>query len=97
METHMKSVLYGIAALPLLTGVAFATEPVTKQPMQLTAHQMDKVTAGFTFVEDTISNTSRVYVHVDLPADPCTGCFLQVRSPNLSVDAAFLPLMPAPQ
>lgn len=89
----MKSFLYAVAALPLLTGVAFATEPVTKQqPVQLTNKQMDKVTAGFTFRETTISNTSAVIVTVDLPPPVCTVCFLNVLSKNLSVQAAFLPL-----
>ncbi len=90
----MKSVLYAVAALPLLTGVALATEPVTKQPVQLTAQQMDKVTAGFTFTETTTSNTSFVDVAVDtglVGTCPTGGCFLRVISPNLSVQAAFLP------
>ncbi len=91
----MKTLLSAVAALPLLTGVALATEPVAqqpqKQPMQLTSNQMDKVTAGFTFTEITRSNTSLVGVFVDLPAPVCTGCFLGVRSSNLSVLAAFLP------
>lgn len=37
----MKKVLMGLAALPLLAGVAFAGQPLTTQ-------QMDQVTAGFT-------------------------------------------------
>ncbi len=90
----MKSVLYAVAALPLLAGVALATEPVTTQPVQLTAQQMDKVTAGFRFTETTVSNTSLVDVAVDTTptvACPSGACFLQVLSPNLSVQAAFLP------
>ncbi len=100
METHMKSVLYGIAALPLLTGVAFATEPVTKQPMQLTAHQMDKVTAGFSFYELTPSNTSLTELSIYGPAlTPCGSCYLHIESSSISVQSqmgpgAFLP--PAP-
>jgi hypothetical protein len=37
----MKKVLMGLAALPFLTGVAMAAQPLTNQ-------QMDGVTAGFT-------------------------------------------------
>lgn len=87
----MKSLLYTVAALPFLTGVAFATEPVTKQPVQLTTQQMDKVTAGFDFVERTFSNTSFVGVWVDVPAPVCSSCFLSISSRNLSAQAAFLP------
>jgi len=90
----MKSFLYAVAALPLLTGVAFATEPVTKQqqPMQLTNKQMDKVTAGFTFTELTVSNTSAILVTVDVVPPVLVGHFLSVISKNLSVQATFLPL-----
>lgn len=88
----MKSLLYAVAALPLLTGVAFATEPVTKQqPVQLTSQQMDKVTAGFVFREITLSNTSAVGVWVDTPPVAIAGSFLNVVSRNLSVTAAFRP------
>lgn len=87
----MKSVLYAVAALPLLAGVALATEPTTKQPVQLTSQQMDKVTAGFVFREIDVSNTSGVIVAVDTAPAACTVCFLNVLSPNLSVRAAFLP------
>lgn len=97
----MKSLLYAVAALPLLTGVALATEPVAqqpvaqqpvvKQPMQLTSLQMDKVTAGFTFTELTTSNTSAVLVTVDVVPMALPGAFLGVISRNLSVQAAFLP------
>lgn len=88
----MKSFLYAVAALPLLTGVALATEPVKKQqPMQLTSQQMDKVTAGFQFAELTVSNTSAVLVTVDVVPPRLVGSFLSVLSPNLSVQARFLP------
>jgi hypothetical protein len=87
----MKSLLYAVAALPLLSGVALATEPVTKQPVQLTSQQMDKVTAGFQFAELTTSNTSAVLVTVDVAPPALPGAFLSVISRNLSVQAAFLP------
>lgn len=87
----MKSVLYAVAALPLLSGVALATEPVTKQPVQLTSQQMDKVTAGFQFAELTVSNTSAILTTVDVVPPTLPGAFLGVLSRNLSVQAAFLP------
>jgi hypothetical protein len=91
----MKTFLFAVAALPLLTGVALATEPVKKQqPVQLTGQQMDKVTAGFTFTELTTSNTSAILVTVDvIPVPVLTGpgVFLSVISRNLSVQAAFRP------
>ena len=90
----MKSVLFAVAALPLLSGVALATQPtqpVTKQPIQLTSQQMDKVTAGFKFTELTTSNTSAVLVTVDVVPTALPGAFLGVISRNLSVQAAFLP------
>ena len=49
----MKSVFYGLAALPLLAGVALAG-----QPMQLSDTQMDKVTAGWDVRISEVSNTS---------------------------------------
>ena len=65
-------ILYGIAALPLLAGVAFAETPkqsndgkvLAKQPMQLTEQQMDKVTAGWDLYERDIFNTGIVYVSI---------------------------------
>jgi hypothetical protein len=87
----MKTFLYAVAVLPLLTGLAFATEPVKKQPVQLTSGQMDKVTAGFTFTELTTSNTSAILVTVDVVPAALPGAFLSVISRNLSVQAAFLP------
>ena len=64
--------LYGIVALPLLAGVAFAETPkqsndgkvLAKQPMQLTEQQMDKVTAGWDLRETDIFNTGIVWVSV---------------------------------
>jgi len=87
----MKTFLFAVAALPLLTGVAFATEPVKKQPLQLTSGQMDKVTAGFTFTELTTSNTSAILVTVDVVPTALPGAFLSIITPNLSVQAAFRP------
>jgi len=60
--------LYGLAALPLIAGVASAETPksaaVAKKPTQLNEKQMDKVTAGFKFREIDVSNTSWTLVSV---------------------------------
>lgn len=64
----MIKVLYGLAALPLIAGVAFA-EPVksannskalAKTPTQLTDQQMDKVAAGWSQYHVQIHNTGAV-------------------------------------
>lgn len=62
----MTKMLFGLVALPLLAGVAFAapapqsdgSKALAKQPTLLSETQMDKVTAGADFFEVTISNTS---------------------------------------
>jgi hypothetical protein len=74
-ERSMKTFLYALAALPLLTGVAFAAD---KAP--LSDKQMDQVTAGFDFFELDISNTSTVAVAVNFPAMTCPSCYLHVTS-----------------
>ena len=47
----MTKVLFGVAALPLLCGVALAETPKqsdgAKEPMRLSRQQMDTVVAGF--------------------------------------------------
>jgi hypothetical protein len=66
----MTKLLYGLAVLPLLAGVAFAApakqsndgKGLAKQPMQLSNEQMDKVTAGIDFWEKTISDESLTVV-----------------------------------
>jgi hypothetical protein len=73
MEKYMSmtKVLCGLAALPLLTGVAFAapvqsnqSKALVKQPTQLSEQQMDKVTAGWDFLEIDIYNTGVSVVSV---------------------------------
>ena len=72
----MKKLLYGLAALPFLAGVALAETPrqsndssaSAKQPMQLSEKQMDKVTAGFG-VADFLNNTSSLGTRFGLPAN----------------------------
>jgi hypothetical protein len=53
----MKKLLIGLAALPLLAGVATAG-----QPMSLNDAQMDKVTAGQALVLAPVSNSETVTV-----------------------------------
>lgn len=79
----MTRVLYGLAALPLLAGVALAETPkqsndskaLAKQPMQLSEKQMDGVTAGWDLREIDIFNTGVTYVSIweraaPVPANP---------------------------
>lgn len=93
----MKKLLYGLAVLPFVAGVALAG-----QPMQLSDKQMDNVTAGFVISEIDISNTSWVSVSTDEFPNPITGvpladcpngCYLDISSPRggLSVAAQFGP------
>ena len=97
----MTKVLYGLAALPLLAGVAFAQTPTdskasAKQPMQLTEQQMDKVTAGWDLYERDIFNTGIVYVSIyeRQNTNPstiagntivCTTCYLLLNNFAISV------------
>ena len=90
----MKSVLMGLAALPLLAGVALA-----EQPMQLTSQQMDKVTAGWSLWEVDKSNTSLTVVSVYQPdgnviKTPCEcsggpSYYLQINNFALSVASSI--------
>ena len=68
----MKKVLFGVAALPLLFGVALAETPKqsndskasAKPAIQLNEKQMDRVSAGFKFQETDIFNTGATWVNV---------------------------------
>jgi len=55
----MKKLLYGLAALPFLAGVALADQPV-----QLSDNQMDKITAGFDLSVIERSNTSWTQISI---------------------------------
>jgi hypothetical protein len=83
----MKRLLYGLAALPLLAGVALAQEPV-----QLSNQQMDQVTAGWDLLEIDQSNTSltavAVYQHPSNTIS-CASCYLLLNSPAISVASMF--------
>jgi hypothetical protein len=63
---RVTKLLYGLAALPLVAGVASA-EPAkqatttAKKPMQLTEQQMDKVTAGVQFFDFELGNSYVVW------------------------------------
>jgi hypothetical protein len=85
----MRRLLYGLAALPLLAGVAMAQEP-----MKLSDQQMDKVTAGWDLRELDISNTSVTLVAIyQRPSNTisCSSCFLLINNPAFSVASAFGP------
>jgi hypothetical protein len=67
-EKYMSmKLLYGLAALPLIAGVALA-EPVKsndgKKPMQLSDQQMDKVSAGWHYQSVEGFNTGFVVERV---------------------------------
>ena len=81
----MKSLLYGLAALPFLASVGLAGQPLNDQ-------QMDKVTAGFDFRVTEISNTSwtQVQIGFNTPAlTPCSACYLTIVSPPFSIESAM--------
>jgi len=64
----MKRFLFGLAALPFLAGVSLAADPVP-----LTDKQMDRVTAGFDFVEVDIQNGGTVAVGINVPPAGCAA------------------------
>jgi hypothetical protein len=74
----MKKWLFAVAALPLLTGIALAKEPV-----RLTDGQMDKVTAGFVYVELFNSNVATTVVATNFfPSNTtCPTCDLFIGGP----------------
>ena len=106
-EIQLKRLLHGLAALPLLTGVALAETPkqssdgkaLAKHPMQLSEQQMDRVTAGFRFFEVDIFNTGSTIVSVYQPKGNiivCADCYLLINTPSLSVASRFVQLNPQP-
>jgi hypothetical protein len=72
----MKKLLLGLAVLPFLAGVSLAG-----QPQPLTDNQMDKVSAGFDFMEIDINNAGATAIFVNTePADAAgCGCFLSIK------------------
>ncbi len=102
----MKKLLFGLAALPFLTGVAFAGSPVTPNqapvPVALTDSQLDNVTAGFRFIEVDFSNTSITGVAVNSGLFACSACYLNVvdswfgtGQTHLNIVSQFGPPTPA--
>lgn len=71
----MKKLLYGLAALPFLAGVALADQPV-----QLSDTQMDKITAGFDLSVIERSNTSwtQISIYETGTLLPCNQCYLTI-------------------
>ena len=84
----MKTFLSALAILPFLTAAAFA------QPAQLSESQMDSVTAGFSFFETDVTNTSwtRVSVYEGANTIACTSCYLLINNTALSVASNFGPV-----
>jgi hypothetical protein len=81
----MKRLLIGLAVLPFLAGVSLAASPVS-----LSDQQMDRVTAGFDFMETDSSDTSSVTVLVNEPLMACTDCYLVVKGtawPSVSLQS----------
>ncbi len=66
----MKSLLFGIAALPFLATVA------TADPVQLSSNQMDKVTAGWSVTEVDWFNSgmAAISVYPRSPAQDVGSC-----------------------
>lgn len=86
----MEKLAFGVAASLLLSTSAFA------QPTALSNAQLDQVNGGF--FELDVSNTSTTAVSLFFrpylldPTDNtihCTGCYLQILTPTLSVASAF--------
>jgi hypothetical protein len=80
----MKSVLSGLAALPLLAGVALAGQPV-----QLNDKQMDKVTAGWDaqFTETSNTSITNVSVYKTPNTVPIDGAYLVIINKEFSVSS----------
>jgi hypothetical protein len=100
-ELEMKTFLCGLAVLPFLSATALAqpAHDALAQPMQLSESQMDSVTAGFSFLETEVSNTSWTRVSVYEGANTatpnviaCTSCYLLINNPAISVASNFGPV-----
>jgi hypothetical protein len=71
----MRKLLLGLAVLPFLAGVSLAG-----QPQPLTDQQMDKVSAGFDFMEVDVNNVgaTAVFVNEGPRSPPPGGSFLSI-------------------
>ncbi len=79
----MKAFLFGLALTPFFSAAALA------QPAQLSESQLDRVTAGFRFVEIDNSNTSTAAIAIGLGPIVCQTCYLNISGPAVSVVANF--------
>jgi len=71
----MRKLLLGLAVLPFLAGASLAG-----QPQALTDQQMDKVAAGFDFMEIDVNNVGATAVMVNQTPTSCgSACFLSVQ------------------
>jgi len=96
----MREIIYGLAALPLITGLAVA-QPANQSKdnktsarimMQLTDAQLDKVNAGHYILE--VDNTGLVAISLwfrPYLTDPtpnfisCNDCYLVISTPTFSI------------
>lgn len=88
----MNKFLCGLAVVPFLSAAALAQPASTGlQPVQLSEHQMDSVTAGFGFREVDVSNTSWTEVLLWQPTNTvtCPNCYLLINNHALSVGSVF--------
>jgi hypothetical protein len=83
----MKRLLYGLAALPILSAVALADEP-----MPLTGAQMDQVSAGFFLRERDVSNTSVTVLGIYEPAPALCGSCVFTNGPYLAISSMAINL-----
>lgn len=94
----MNKFVLGLAVLPFLAGGALAGQPLTDK-------QMDKVTAGFVILEQTISNFSDSVIAVNTPipglhvptssATPPTSPPTSCVNCYLDVQAGFIEIISA--
>lgn len=88
----MRKLICALAASLLASGAAFA------QPTELSGPDLDKVNGGF--LEIDTSNTSYVVISIfqrpymmDATGNSltCSGCYLMISTPTISVGARFGP------
>jgi len=70
----MRKLLLGLAVLPFLAGASLAG-----QPQPLTDQQMDKVSAGFDFMERDVNNVGATRIMVNEDPASCAHCYLSVQ------------------
>lgn len=79
----MKRLVIGLAALPFLSGISLAAQPLSDQ-------QMDTVTAGFQFSVEEQTNFSTVLIDVNQPDTvTCPVCYLDVQAGFVHIRSAF--------